>query len=105
MTTQVSDLFDKVKRNEEGYLLNPKDWTKEIAQAIAKEIGVEMTDLAWQAIEFARSEFERTGEPPTLRRITKGSGIPTKYIYSLFPKGPASKIAKIAGLGKPTGCI
>lgn len=104
MTTQT-DVLANVERNEEGYLVNPNDWTREIAEAIAAEIGVEMNETAWKAIEFARSEFEKTGQPPTLRAITKKSGIPTKEIYRLFPNGPAGKIAKIAGLGKPTGCI
>jgi tRNA 2-thiouridine synthesizing protein E len=40
-----------------------------------------------------------------LRRITKAGGVPTKELYTLFPKGPAKKVARIAGLGKPTGCI
>lgn len=94
-----------VERNEEGYLVNPSDWSEEIALAIAEEIGVEMDELAWQAIRFAREDYDAKGEPPTLRRITKAGGVSTKDIYRIFPKGPASKIAKIAGLGKPTGCI
>jgi tRNA 2-thiouridine synthesizing protein E len=94
-----------VERNEEGYLVNPNDWNEDIAHEIASELDVTLDDLAWKAINFARVEFETNGEPPTLRRITKSGGVPTKDIYRIFPKGPASKIAKIAGLGKPTGCI
>jgi len=94
-----------IERNEEGYLVNPNDWNKEVAQEIASELDVNLDDLAWKAIDFARMEYETNGEPPTLRRITKAGGVPTKDIYRIFPKGPASKIAKIAGLGKPTGCI
>jgi cob(I)alamin adenosyltransferase len=26
-------------------------------------------------------------------------------LYALFPKGPAKKVTRISGLGKPTGCI
>ena len=98
-------VLDNIERDAEGYLKNPKDWNKEVAMAIASEIGVEMNELAWKSIDFARSEFEKNGEPPTLRQITKSGGIPTKDLYELFPKGPAGKIAKIAGLRKPTGCI
>jgi tRNA 2-thiouridine synthesizing protein E len=97
--------LNNIERNEEGYLVNPTDWSKDIALAIAEEIDVEMSDLAWKAIDFARHDYETKGEPPTLRRITKAGGVSTKDIYRIFPKGPASKIAKIAGLGKPTGCI
>ena len=41
----------------------------------------------------------------SIRRLTKESGVPTKELYELFPKGPAKKAAKIAGIPKPTGCI
>ena len=44
-------------------------------------------------------------DAPSIRRLTKESGVPTKELYQLFPKGPAKKAAKIAGLPKPTGCI
>ena len=40
-----------------------------------------------------------------LRQITKGSGVSTKELFALFPKGPAKKVAKISGLGKPEGCV
>ena len=52
-----------------------------------------------------RQEWEKTGEMPSLRRITKQSGVPTKELYKLFPKGPAGKIARVSGLSKPKGCI
>lgn len=91
MTDQlVSDVLTGVERNSEGFLTNPNDWNLEIAEAIADEIGVEMNEAAWKAIEFARKDFEANGEPPTLRRLTKESGVSTKDIYTLFPKGPAS---------------
>jgi dissimilatory sulfite reductase related protein len=31
--------------------------------------------------------------------------VPIKELYQLFPKGPAKKAAKIAGIPKPRGCI
>ncbi len=89
----------------EGFLTNPDDWNRDVAQAIAAELGIELTDRHWDVIEFVRKDFSETGTVPTLRRITKVGGVPTKEIYKLFPKGPAKKVAKIAGLSKPTGCI
>ncbi len=95
-----------VEFDEEGFMANPDDWTREIAEALAQEVGIdELNDLHWKVIEFTRSDFQERGESPTLRRITKVGGVPTKNIYKLFPKGPAKKVARIAGLGKPTGCI
>jgi TusE/DsrC/DsvC family sulfur relay protein len=64
-----------------------------------------LTDRHWTVIDFCRNDFQAKGESPTLRRITKAAGIPTKELYKLFPKGPAKKVAYVAGLKKPTGCI
>ncbi|MCP4625202.1 MAG: TusE/DsrC/DsvC family sulfur relay protein [bacterium] len=95
-----------VIRNEEGFLLDPNDWTPEIAQAIAAEEGIaELSERHWDVINFARADHEATGESPTLRRISKQSGVTTKELFKLFPKGPAKKISKSAGLDKPKGCV
>lgn len=95
-----------VELNEEGFLINPGDWTKEFAVEIAKSEGIdELTSDHWKIIEFCRESAESSGAAPTLRQITKGAGIGTKELFALFPKGPAKKVAKISGLGKPEGCV
>ena len=95
-----------VERNDEGFLVNPADWNKEIAVEIANEEGIaELTDAHWNIIDFSRANAESSGAAPTLRQITKGAGVPTKDLFKLFPKGPAKKVAKISGLGKPEGCV
>ena len=58
-----------------------------------------------EVIDFMRKEFEEKGAAPSIRRLNKLNVVPTKELYSLFPGGPAKKAAKIAGLGKPQGCI
>lgn len=99
-------VLEMLDRNEEGFLVNPNDWTKEYATEVAQLEGIpDLTDLHWKVIEFCRSQAEDSGAAPTLRQITKGAGIPTKQLFTLFPKGPAKKVAKIAGLGKPEGCV
>ena len=94
-----------VEFNAEGYMTDPKAWTREIAEEIAAKEGIQLTDRHWAVIDFARAEWVTTGEAPTLRRITKASGVDTKEMYALFPTGPAKLAAKLAGLAKPTGCI
>jgi tRNA 2-thiouridine synthesizing protein E len=95
-----------VEFDEEGFMVNPDDWTQDIAAELAKEIGIsELNEGHWKVIEFSRSDFVAKGEAPSLRRITKAGGVPTKELYKLFPKGPAKKVALVSGLGKPTGCI
>lgn len=95
-----------VAMDAEGFMTNPNQWTEEIAAVFAAEEGIAtLTDRHMKVINFARSEFFRTGESPSLRTITKQSGVETKELYDLFPKGPAKKVARIAGLSKPKGCI
>ncbi|MFZ4663712.1 MAG: TusE/DsrC/DsvC family sulfur relay protein [Caldilineaceae bacterium] len=96
-----------VQVNDEGFMLNPAEWDKTIAFAIAQEEGVpELTSAHWQVIDFCRSSAPKlNGKSPTLRQITTGTNVSTKELFALFPKGPAKKVAKIAGLGKPEGCV
>jgi tRNA 2-thiouridine synthesizing protein E len=92
--------------NDEGFLTNPGEWTKEIAMELAKEEGLPtLTDAHWKVIEFCRQDATATGKAPTLRQITNGAGVSTKDMFALFPKGPAKKVAHISGLGKPEGCV
>jgi len=94
-----------VQVNEEGFMTNPAEWTKEIAVEMAKEESLELTPAHWKVIDYARQKAAESGASPTLRTITTNAGVTTKELFALFPKGPAKKVAKIAGLGKPEGCV
>jgi TusE/DsrC/DsvC family sulfur relay protein len=105
MTTATLYNLDQVRFDQEGYMADARDWTPEIAQALAVREDIVLTDRHWVVLNFIRKEYESLGEPPTLRKITKTSGVDTKEMYQLFPGGPAKIAARIAGLKKPTGCI
>lgn len=95
-----------VQVDQEGFMTNPAEWTKEIAVEIAKEEGIaELTPAHWKVIEYCRQFGANGGKAPTLRQITTGTGLSTKELFALFPKGPAKKVARISGLGKPEGCV
>lgn len=104
---QTKEIAGKqVQVDEDGFLVNPNDWTREIAQALAAEQGIGvLTEAHWRVIEFMRADFAEKGAVPTIRRLSKVGGIETKELYDLFPNGPAKKAARIAGLGKPQGCV
>lgn len=92
--------------NEEGFMTDPGVWNPDIAAELAKEEGIPaLTPAHWKVIEFCRQDAAASGKAPTLRRITTAAGVPTKELFTLFPKGPAKKVAKISGLGKPEGCV
>jgi len=102
----MTAVLENVALNEEGFMINPNEWTKEIAEVIAVQEGIDvLTAEHWKIIDFCRKQGEASGKAPTLRQITSGTGISTKDLFTLFPKGPAKKVAKIAGLGKPEGCV
>jgi tRNA 2-thiouridine synthesizing protein E len=95
-----------VQVNEEGFMTDPSEWDRDIAQELAKEEGIgELSPAHWKVIEFCRQDAQASGKTPTLRRITSAAGVSTKDLFALFPKGPAKKVARISGLGKPEGCV
>ena len=95
-----------VEFDDEGYMEDHAQWNRDIASALAQEEGVDaLTDRHYAVIDFMRQELEEKGTAPSIRRLTKQSGVPTKELYALFPGGPAKKAAKIGGLKKPQGCI
>lgn len=92
--------------DEEGFLLNPDQWTPEIAVELAHEAGIDpLTERHWEVLDFCRRDAAEKGTAPTVRRIGKVGGIPTKELYALFPGGPGILAARIAGLAKPKGCV
>lgn len=96
----------KLELDQDGNLKNRADWSEEVAKEFAKLEGIEnLTDRHWLVINYMRQEFDKNGDAPSIRKLTKESGVDTKELYALFPKGPAKKAARIAGLPKPKGCI
>jgi len=101
-----------IETDEEGYLTDLSQWSEEVAMELAKSEEVEMTDEHWEVVNFLREYYEEYQIAPAIRVLVKavkkklgadkGSN---KYLYELFPYGPAKQACKIAGLPKPTGCV
>ena len=90
----------------EGFLQKPEQWSEEIAVEIATQAGIApLTERHWQVIRFMRDRYLKTRQAPSIRSLGKESGVTTKELYQLFPKGPAKLAAKIGGIPKPHGCI
>lgn len=101
-----------IEVDEEGYLTNLADWNRDVAEYLAQEEKVDMTDAHWEVIDFLREYYEEYQIAPAIRVLTKAIGKKlgadkgnNKYLYELFPYGPAKQACKIGGLPKPTGCI
>ena len=91
--------------DDEGYMTNHAQWNREIAAALAKEEGIELSPAHWKVLEFVDKDFREKGVLLGVRRMNKIGGIPTKDLYSMFPNGPFKKAAKIAGYPKPVSCV
>lgn len=90
---------------DEGYLTNHAQWTRELAAALGKELGITLTDAHWKVLEFIDRDFKEKGVVPGMRRMNKVGNIPTKDLYTLFPDGPIKKAALISGYPKPASCV
>lgn len=101
-----------VELDEEGFLTNLAEWNMDVAAYLAVEEKVDMTDSHWEVINFLREYYDEYQIAPAVRVLTKAIGKKlgadkgnNKYLYELFPYGPAKQACKIGGLPKPTGCI
>jgi tRNA 2-thiouridine synthesizing protein E len=98
---------DTLECDDLGYLLEP-DYRDETAEAIAAADGIALTDAHWEVIRFLRDDYQAHGQSPNFRNMLKGfqairPEADSKYLYDLFPMGPAKQGAKIAGLPQPYG--
>ena len=91
--------------DDEGFLTEFGEWDDDLAKVLAAQVGVDLTAEHWKVIRFLRAAFKQTGEAATTRRVQIAGGIPVKEQFALFPKKPAKKMAYIAGLPKPHGCV
>ncbi|MBC7291943.1 MAG: TusE/DsrC/DsvC family sulfur relay protein [Actinotalea sp.] len=95
----------EVHVDAEGFLTDPSEWDEGLGKTLAAAIGIDMTEEHWKVIRFLREDFQTQGETATTRRVQTVGGFPTKQQFELFPKKPAKKMAYIAGLPKPRGCV
>lgn len=101
-----------IETDEEGYIQNLADWDTHVAEKMAADDGCDLTDNHWEVINFLRNYYQEYQIAPAVRVLTKAIGKKlgpdkgnSKYLYELFPYGPAKQACKYAGLPKPTGCV
>ena len=96
----------QIELNEDGFFVDPQQWTEEMAPDLARLVGIDpLTDAHRTVVRLMRKEYLEKGTGPTVRVLGKTSGVSVKELYQLFPKGPAKTAAKIAGIPQPRGCI
>ena len=104
--TTLTDSLAAVELNDEGFFVDPGRWSEEMVPELALREGIdELTEEHWTVLRLMRSEYVEKGTGPTVRALSKLSGLAIRDLYRLFPKGPAKVAARIAGIPKPRGCI
>jgi tRNA 2-thiouridine synthesizing protein E len=101
-----------IEHDEEGFITDVSQWTKELADYLAEKENIKMTPEHWEVVNFLRGYYNEYQIAPAIRVLVKQMKVAfgpekgnNKYLYELFPYGPAKQACKIAGLPKPTGCI
>ncbi len=95
-----------------GYLLKVEDWQADIAVTLAKTENIELTDNHWEVVKFVRQFYLEFNTSPAMRALVKAMANEfgpekgnSRYLFKLYPKGPAKQATKIAGLPKPAKCL
>jgi tRNA 2-thiouridine synthesizing protein E len=91
--------------DDEGFLTEFDEWDEDLAKVLAANVSIDLTDAHWTVIRFLRADYKNRGETATTRRVQEVGGVPVKEQFALFPKKPGKKMAYIAGLPKPRGCV
>lgn len=102
----------EIETDSHGYLKNSNEWTEEMVQALAEIEEIELTEQHWEIIRFVRQFYLEFNTSPAIRMLVKALAQKygdekgnSRYLYRLFPKGPAKQATKLAGLPKPVKCI
>lgn len=101
-----------IETDSQGYLLDHTLWTEDLAPILAQSDELELTEAHWEVIRFVRSFYLTYNTSPAIRALTKAmkaefgeAKASSRYLYRLFPEGPAKQATKYAGLPKPARCI
>ncbi|WP_313449528.1 sulfurtransferase TusE [Atlantibacter hermannii] len=98
--------------DNDGYLKDSSQWSEGLAKVIAAQEGITLTAEHWEVVRFVRDFYLEFNTSPAIRMLVKAMAKAfgeekgnSRYLYRLFPKGPAKQATKIAGLPKPVKCI
>ena len=101
-----------IETDRQGYLLDPRDWDRDVALSMARLDQLELTPEHWEILEFLRSYYFDYAMAPPMRLLVKAIASRlgqergnSRYLYRLFPDGPAKQACRYAGLPKPVSCI
>ncbi|RWR01979.1 sulfur transfer protein TusE [[Pantoea] beijingensis] len=102
----------EIERDAQGYLKNIDDWSDKLALLLAAEEAIELSEPHWEVVHFVRAFYLEFNTSPAVRMLVKAMAQKfgqekgnSRYLFRLFPEGPAKQATKIAGLPKPVKCL
>lgn len=95
-----------IELNDKGYVVNNQDWTPKVAEYLAQQDSLPLSDKHWDVINYLRDEFFNNNEnQPNTRNLVKAmqkkwgdKSVNAKALYDLFPHDPSKQGGRIAGL-------
>ncbi|MCX7156494.1 MAG: TusE/DsrC/DsvC family sulfur relay protein [Rhodocyclales bacterium] len=96
------------KTDDEGYLIDPAEWSEDLAQVLASKENIELTDAHWDALRFMRDFYQEHQVIPDVRFVARHlaarfGAASRNMIFELFPYGYVKQACKIAGMRRPRG--
>jgi tRNA 2-thiouridine synthesizing protein E len=94
--------------DDEGYLIDPGEWSDELAAILARQEGIELSEAHWDAIRFMRDYYQEHQVIPDVRFVARHLAArfgtaSRNMIFELFPYGYVKQACRIAGMKRPRG--
>lgn len=96
--------LSEIHLSDEGYLIEPEDWTEDIAIELANNENITLENEHWEVIYFMRGWYDEHGvaaSPRDIGNYLKKKNLPRAEITRLFPYGYVQQACKIAGMKRP----
>jgi tRNA 2-thiouridine synthesizing protein E len=101
----------RIETNEHGFVVDPRNWSRDLAEHMAGKDGMTLSEEHWEVISVLREYFARYDIAPMIKILMREIGKKEpergniRYLYRLFPQGPAKQACRYAGLPRATGCV
>jgi len=101
---------DNISVDSEGFLRRLSDWSEDVAEKLANQDGIKLSEEHWEVINVVRAYYTQYKISPITRTLVKilkrelGDKVSSVYLMQLFSSKPAKLVSKIAGLPKPNNC-
>ncbi|WP_303906582.1 TusE/DsrC/DsvC family sulfur relay protein [Thiohalomonas denitrificans] len=99
---------NRVATDEEGYLIEPGHWDQAVAEHLAAQEHLHLTEEHWKVLRFMRSFYDEHQIAPdarfTIKFLAEELGYGRKarnYLFKLFPYGYVKQACKLAGMKRP----